>query len=150
MKTLPLVIAFACAASCLAGAREKNHIMIPEDFITQYEQALATQNWDAVDPLMHSNCTVTFSDGTVHKGKKAVEKAFRGNFAMIEDETYVISEVHWIVKTDGMAVFSFAYDWSGTMEGEKVAGSGRGTSSLVKENGVWLLTSEHLGPKAGE
>jgi uncharacterized protein (TIGR02246 family) len=124
--------------------------MTPETFITRYEEALATQDWEAVDPLMHSNCSVTFSDGTLHRGKEAVEKAFRGNFAMISDETYRISQVHWIVRTDAFAVFTFAYDWSGTMSGQKVAGSGRGTSSLVKENGTWLLTSEHLGPKAGD
>ncbi len=68
---------------------------------------------------------------------------------MIQDEKYSISSVHWIVKTSDFAVVTFVYDWSGLMNGEPAAGTGRGTSSLVHENGTWLLASEHLGPKAG-
>jgi ketosteroid isomerase-like protein len=123
---------------------------MPEDFIRKYEAALATQKWEAVEPLMHLNCTVTFSDGSQHRGRKEVEKAFRKNFALIQDEKYAISKWHWIHKTEFFAVFTYLFDWSGVIDGKPVAGSGRGTSSLIQEGGVWLLVSENLGPRLGE
>jgi len=91
---------------------------------------------------------VTFSDGSQHKGREAVEKAFRRNFGLIKGEKYAISDVHWVVKTDEFAVFIFSFDWSGVINGEKYSGSGQGTSTLVKKNKIWLLASEHLGQKA--
>ncbi|WP_166443050.1 YybH family protein [Phragmitibacter flavus] len=122
--------------------------MSPEDLVVAYEKALASQKWEAVEPLMDSRCTVTFSDGSVHRGIKEVEKAFRRNFALIEDEKYAISELHWMVKSDGFAVCTFVFEWSGRMEGQAVAGSGRGTWSMLKDGGTWKLVAEHLGPKA--
>jgi len=142
-----LVLLLSVAVSCRAEETARK-TMTPDDFITTYENALATQDWAEVDPLVHSNCTVTFSDGGLHKGKAAVEKAFRRNFSLIESEKYAISNVHWIVKTDDFATYAFVYEWAGIMNGQQISGAGRGTSSLVKENGVWLLATEHLGPKA--
>lgn len=124
--------------------------MNPKDFITKYENALASQDWEMVEPLIHPDCTVTFSDGSVHKKRAEVEKAFRRNFGLIKGEKYSISNVHWIIKTDDFAVFAFSFDWSGVINGKKLSGSGRGTSSLVRKDGMWLLVSEHLGPKARE
>lgn len=121
--------------------------MTPEDFVAAYEKALASQEWENVSPLIHPDCTVTFSSGQVNVGKAAVEKAFRFNFDLIKEEKYAMSEVHWIVKTEEFAVFSFEYDWSGMIHGSPAAGGGRGTSSLVKVDGKWLLAAEHLGPR---
>jgi len=50
--------------------------MQPEEFIHAYEKALATQDWRQVEPLVHADTCVTFSNGTVHKGKAEVQKAF--------------------------------------------------------------------------
>ena len=122
--------------------------MSPEEFIQDYERALATQNWMNVDPLVHENACVTFSNGTVHKGKHSVRKAFEGNFASITDETYSISHVHWVIKAAGTAVYLFEFNWSGLINDKPASGSGRGTSVLINENDRWLLLVEHLGPKA--
>jgi hypothetical protein len=56
--------------------------MQPEDFIHAYKRALATQDWNRVEPLIHADACVTFSDGTVHRGKVAVQKAFEHNFSL--------------------------------------------------------------------
>ena len=120
--------------------------MTPADFISRYEQALASQDWAKVAPLIHLNCSVTFSSGQIHRGKAAVEKAFRANFDLIKDEEYAMSDLHWIVKGETFAVCTFVYHWSGVINGKPASGSGRGTSSLVKEEGDWLLVAEHLGP----
>ena len=138
------ILFFVFAVSCLAGDPAD---MTSENFVAAYGKAIASQDWDNVTPLMHANCSVTFSDGSLHQGKKEVEVAFRRNFSLIQDEKYAISNVNWIVKTDGFAVFTFVYEWSGTIAGKPARGIGRGTSSLIKKNETWLLTSEHLGPK---
>ena len=122
--------------------------MSPEEFIRVYEQALATQDWINVEPLVHENACVTFSNGTVHKGKSAVRKAFEGNFSIIKDETYSISNVHWVIKDTETAVYLFEFNWSGLINDQPASGSGRGTSVLIKESDKWQLLVEHLGPKA--
>ena len=81
--------------------------MEPEKFIRDYEQALATQDWSQVEPLVHSDACVTFSNGTVHKGKSEVQKAFETNFSLIKDEQYSISNVHWVMKDLETAVYLF-------------------------------------------
>ena len=120
----------------------------PEEFIRVYEQALATQDWANADPLVHENACVTFSNGTVHKGKPAVRKAFEGNFSIIEDEKYSISNVHWVSKGSETAVYLFEFNWSGRINDQPASGSGRGTSVLIKVGDKWQLLVEHLGPKA--
>ena len=48
--------------------------------------------WAAVEPLVHEDACVTFSNGAVHIGKAAVRKAYEANFSAIEDEEYRIVE----------------------------------------------------------
>jgi len=122
--------------------------MTATDFVKQYEAALATQQWEAIRPLMHANASVTFSDGSVHKGRAAVQKAFQRNFAAITDETYQITNVHWLLDSDETAVYLFDFNWKGKINGQSASGGGRGTSVLVRDNGQWKLIAEHLGPAA--
>jgi ketosteroid isomerase-like protein len=122
--------------------------MNPEDFVQAYERALATQELIQVDPLIHSDACVTFSNGTVHKGRQEVRAAFERNFSSIRDETYTISNVHWVMKSDRAAVYLFDFNWSGTINGKPASGAGRGTSVLIMDDGKWKLLVEHLGPKA--
>ena len=119
----------------------------PQEFITAYEDALATQSWEKVAPLMHEQRVATFSEGTFI-GKVEVESTFRKTFALIKGEKYAISNIHWILETENIAAFIFHYSWSGIIEGKHASGSGRGTSILTNENGKWQLICEHLGPLA--
>ncbi len=104
-----------------------------------------TQQWSTVAPLFHEDVCVTFSDGTF-KGKAEVQQAFERTFSLIKDETYVISNLHWVTKRADYAVCLFTFSWSGIINGQQASGSGRGTSVLVNEAGRWLLLTEHLGP----
>ena len=122
--------------------------MNPEEFILAYEQALASQDWRNVEPLVHENACVTFSNGTVHKGKPEVKNAFEKNFSLIKDEKYSITNVHWVVKGAETAVYLFDFSWSGVINDKPASGAGRGTSVLIKERDKWQLIVEHLGPKA--
>lgn len=118
----------------------------PKAFIDAYEAALASQDWTAVDPLVHEDVCVTFSSGAVQLGKAAVRAAFEANFASIHDEEYRMSEIHIAAQTDAMAAYLFRFEWTGVIDGEAASGAGRGTSILVNDGDGWKLLAEHLGP----
>lgn len=120
--------------------------MLPKDFIKMYENALATQNWEKVSPLIAKNAVVTFSSGIVNKGKASIKKAFEHNFSVIKSEKYEVTNVDWIFENSTKAVYTFDFHWKGIINGNEVSGAGRGTSVLINENDTWLLLSEHLGP----
>lgn len=120
--------------------------MSVEDFVRRYERALASQDWRSVDPLLHDDVSVTFSDGSVHKSKAAVRAAFERNFEAIADEQYRISNVHWLLQSAAAAVYLFDFHWSGTIQGRPAAGEGRGTAVVVLDRETWRLLAEHLGP----
>jgi ketosteroid isomerase-like protein len=119
-----------------------------DEFVTVYESALDTQNWAEVESLINKDACVTFSSGTVHRGKDAVRRAFEGNFAAIADETYRISNVHWVRRDREWAAYLFDFDWTGLIDGEPASGGGRGTCVLVSDGTSWQLLMEHLGPRA--
>lgn len=121
--------------------------MQPEDFIDRNQEALAQQDWKAVNPLLSKDVVVTFSNEAVHKGREKVRIAFEYNFKTIKSESYTMKKIHWLRKEEEFAVFAFEYDWSGIVNGEKMSGNGIGTSIIIQESGKWQLLSEHLGKK---
>jgi ketosteroid isomerase-like protein len=122
--------------------------MTADDLLGAYEAALATQDWTQVEPLMHEDVCVTFSNGAHFRGKAAVEGAFRENFSRIQDEHYEISDIHWIAKDPSYAACIYEFRWSGLIDGKAASGAGRGTSVLKSEGGKWFVLAEHLGPRA--
>jgi len=122
--------------------------MKAEDFIRDYESALATQDWRNVEPLIAENASVTFSNGTVHVGKTSVKVAFERNFELIKSEAYKIENVRWLFKNESTAVYLFDFSWKGTMNGKPVGGNGIGTSVLIREVEKWILLTEHLGKRS--
>ena len=121
--------------------------MTVEDFVRAYEAALASQRWAQVEPLVHEDACVTFSNGAVHAGKAAVRKAFEANFAAIENERYAVSNVRWLRRGDDVAVYVFDFAWSGRIGGKDARGAGRGTAVLARRGSEWQLLAEHLGPR---
>ena len=140
-----LFLALACSTA-IAG-QDKKSSMTPLEFIKSYEEAISAQTWEMVEPLIHDNCVVTFTNGT-YKGKSEVERIFRKNFDLIKEENYQISDIQFVIEKSEYAVFIFKYSWSGLIHGQPAEGGGRGTSVLVRNNGSWQLISEHLGPDA--
>ena len=127
-----------------ADTREEKE-MSPLEFVEAYEAALATQEWDAVSPLIHERASVVFSNGTVHKGKDAVRQAYEKNFSAIKSEHYRMTNVHWLLNSPDTAVYMFDFSWTGIIDGKEASGGGRGTAVVVHENGRWQLLAEHLG-----
>jgi len=119
----------------------------PQEVLKKYELALASQNWESVEPLMHKDVSVTFSNGTF-KGLDEVKAVFESNFASIKDEEYEISDTHWPLISTTSAVCLYNFNWKGLIDGELCSGAGRGTSVLICENDQWQIITEHLGPNA--
>ncbi len=138
-KTLPL------AKTHNNSQKPKITSMTPQDFIKNYEKALATQDWKNVAPLMAEQASVTFSNGVVHMGKAAVKMAFEKNFALIKNEAYNISNVRWLLLGETTAVYLFEFSWKGIINGKAAGGNGIGTSVLIREQDKWVLLTEHLG-----
>ncbi len=122
--------------------------MTPEDLLRAYEEALATQAWERVEPLMHQEVCVTFSNGKSFRGREEVGRAFSANFALIEDERYEISHVHWIAREACHAACAYEFRWSGLVDGKPAHGAGRGTTLMTNEGGKWVVLAEHLGALA--
>lgn len=121
--------------------------MTPDDFVQAYAEALTSQNWRNVEPLLHEKICVTFSTGTF-KGKPEVRKAFERNFSAIKDEQYSISDLYWIYRSNDTAVCIYDFSWKGFINGQSRSGGGRGTSVLLNVDIQWRLITEHLGPSA--
>lgn len=121
--------------------------MTPEDVLKKYELALSSQSWSLVQPLMHKNICVTFSNGTF-KGLEEVKTVFESNFSSIKEEVYVISNMYWVHRSETEAICVYNFNWRGVIDGEKCSGGGRGTSVFVCEEARWQIITEHLGPFA--
>jgi ketosteroid isomerase-like protein len=114
--------------------------------VRAYQEALETNLWAAVSPLVHEDACVTFSDGRALVGKAAIRAAYERNFATIKDDTYTVSDVHWVVRAEDYAVYIFAFAWTGMVDGKPAGARGRGTAVIAREESGWQLVAEHLGP----
>ena len=121
--------------------------MSARDFVSKYETALGTQNWNAVAPLIRDDASVIFSNGSLHAGKEAIKAAYERNFSTIEGEDYRIENVRWLAETVDVAAYSFEFYWTGMISGQLASGSRRGTAVLVRDGDNWMLAGEQLGPR---
>jgi ketosteroid isomerase-like protein len=80
--------------------------MRPQDVISEYKEAIASQDWSNVEKLMHEDVSVTFSTGT-HIGKPEVQRAYERNFAAIDSEEYAMDDLTWVYLGDECAVCLF-------------------------------------------
>lgn len=101
-----------------------------------------------MEPLLHNDASITFSNGDVHMGKSEIKIAFAKNFLLIKNEEYLISNVKWLLKNESTAVYLFEFSWKGLVNGKLTGGNGLGTSVIINESGKWVLLTEHLGKKS--
>ena len=102
----------------------------PQHFLKQYEQASNTHEVDAVLALVAEDAVYLFSDESVHMGKEAIGGVLRRNFELIQDETYALENVTWLVEAESAAACVYDYTWSGVIHGKPAAGYGWGTTVL--------------------
>ena len=118
--------------------------MSAEEFVTAYKTALGTQQWKNVEPLIHENACVTFSNGAVNKGLAEIKTAYEYNFSVIKSEDYQMSNLHWALKNETVAVYLFDFSWKGIINGTPSSGCGKGTAVIVCESKNWKLLAEQL------
>lgn len=114
----------------------------PEDVLRQYEDKINLHRFDELVPLISSEATFWFSDGS-HSGE-AIRAAFEQAWQAVRDETYWLDDLKWIAVGDEAASCTYRFHWKGMVGGQPLAGGGRGTTVLRRESGVWKIIHEHL------
>lgn len=130
------------------GLRRRVINLDHEQLLQEYERRLGENRWEAVADLIHDEAIFIFSEGTF-RGKSEIASAFRKTFQTIQDETYTINDLQWLVVTDDVAACIYNFRWQGIVNEEEMSGGGRGTSVLQKTgrgHKGWQIVHEHLGP----
>ena len=109
-----------------------------------YEQRTANHDRTGTLELVATKAVYWFSDGTTHDGNDAIATVLDANFSAISDETYRIEELRWLSRTEQLAVCTYRFIWTGTIDGAATGGSGRGTSVVEKRHDAWFVLHEHL------
>lgn len=117
--------------------------------VKKYEEATNSHDFNNVRQLIAPEAVYFFSNENLF-GIEAIEKAFTDTFNTILDEVYSIRDVQWLAVSETAAVCVYNFHWIGTIDGERKEGSGRGTNTLVKRGGEWLMVHEHLSKPNGE
>ena len=118
--------------------------MSPTDFMCVYERTTNAHDIEALLELIADDAIYLFSDRTSHIGKAAIRKATQRNFDAIEDETYTIKNLRWLVTSEDVAACVYEFSWFGRIGGKSVEGGGRGTTVIRCTDGQWKVAHEHL------
>jgi uncharacterized protein (TIGR02246 family) len=118
--------------------------MTPQELMVAYERATAAHDLPATVELIAPDALYWFSDGTVHDGRVAIESVLAQNFALISDETYRIEDLRWLAQSAAVAVCVYRFVWTGSIDGVRTGGEGRGTSVVERRDETWLVVHEHL------
>ena len=111
--------------------------------MTAYEQANNSHDVGRVAPMIAQDATYWFTDGS-YQGLPEITVAIARTFAAIQNETYTISDLEWIVLTADHAMCRYRFRWRGVVNGQLRSGQGRGTNLIVKDDGRWKMAHEHL------
>jgi len=112
-------------------------------FLKMYEQAANSRNFDNVAPLIADRAVFWFTNGEC-KGKPAIRKAFEDTYASIQDETYTITDLEWVVVDYQVATCTYKFKSDGIVNGKHRVYEGKGTNVLKRINGNWQIMHEHL------
>lgn len=112
-------------------------------FMAEYERATNTHDINQVTPLIRSDATYWFSDGS-HHGLTEIAAAIEKTFTTIQDETYTIHDLEWVAIAAELAVCRYRFTWTGRIDGQHRSGHGRGTNVITKQHGEWKILHEHL------
>ncbi len=140
---------FATAAAGLlltmsSTAQGSLHEATVLQFMTAYEQALSTESFDNVAPLVHPDAVFRFSEGDFvgHADiKGAMEKTWGLDVEAVE---FFLTDIDVNHTDDSSALVTFNWNWKGQSADGPFHVIGRGTSLVVKHEGTLKLKLEHL------
>lgn len=113
------------------------------DFIKKYEDLTNRCNFDLLVPFIDEHAIYWFSNGTYH-GIADIRKAFEETWKTIQNETYTITDVEWLVSNENDAVCIYNFYSDGMVNGKRQEYAGRGTNVFKKVKGKWKIIHEHL------
>jgi ketosteroid isomerase-like protein len=112
-------------------------------FMKAYEEANNSHDIERVKPMIAVDATYWFTDGS-YQGVPQIAGAITRTFSTIKDETYEINDLEWVLLGGEQAVCRYRFSWRGVVGGEPRSGHGRGTNVIVKHDGQWQISHEHL------
>lgn len=113
--------------------------MTARDTLAAYAEHINRHDFELLIELIAPDAVFWFFDGS-HAGLAAIRSAFERTWAVLQDETYAISDVVWL--NDEACLYRF--DWDATVDGRRASGSGRGTSVFRHTGERWQIVHEHL------
>lgn len=116
-----------------------------DTYLEAFIQANNGRSFDALAPFIADDAVFWFNGG-IYSGKAEVRSAFEDIWERIQDETYSISDVHWIITKYWEAACSYSFKADGVINGEREVYVGQGTNILKRIDGSWRTVHEHLSP----
>ena len=114
-----------------------------DEFMREYERCTNTHRFEMVAPLIDADAVYWFTDGSF-RGRAAIRDAFERTWAVIQDETYHISNVEWLIQCTDSAACIYTFHWQGRVGGAIRQVTGRGTCMLRRDGNRWVVVHEHL------
>jgi ketosteroid isomerase-like protein len=114
-----------------------------DTFLKAYEQAANSRVFSQVAPFIADDASFWFTNGQF-SGKAAIQQAFEDTWANIQDETYTISDIQWIVRDSRVAACTYAFKSDGMINGKRQVYEGHGTNVIHRIAGQWQVVHEHL------
>lgn len=94
--------------------------------------------------LIADDAVYFWSNGTTMFGKDAIAEGLDDNFRAIEDDTYDVHDVNWLVESPDAAACVFRFEWTGLTDGKPARGRGRGSSVFRRGPLGWQIVHENL------
>ena len=114
------------------------------EFLSRFEAAQNSEDFDNVAPLLHPDVLFRFNDGD-YRGLEAARGAFESTWAQeVENEVYRLSDIEVLHAGSGSAAATFRFHWSGVTAKGPFEVIGRGTGVIVRHQGEPRLLVEHL------
>ncbi|MCB9468261.1 MAG: nuclear transport factor 2 family protein [Candidatus Obscuribacterales bacterium] len=117
--------------------------MGPAEILEQYEAGLNQHRFEAVESLISDRAVFWFTDG-VFSGKAAIRAAFESTWQSLNNDTYWLTDLEWLVSGETVAVCLYNFHWKTEIDGKTRQGEGKGTTVLSLESTGWKVLHEHL------
>jgi ketosteroid isomerase-like protein len=122
--------------------------MTPADLKTELIRRMRAKDLRGTLDLIADDAVYFWSDGSAMFGKDAIAEGLKANFAGIENDTYDISDVTWLIASADAAACVFMFTWTGDIDGRPASGRGRGASVLRRTEAGWQVVHENLSSGA--
>jgi uncharacterized protein (TIGR02246 family) len=122
--------------------------MTPADVKAELLRRMTAKDLPGTLELIADDAVYFWSNGSAMFGKDAIAEGLKDNFANIQNDTYNVSDVTWLVESADAAACVFEFTWTGDIDGHPAAGRGRGASVLRRADARWQIVHENLSSGA--